>query len=146
MTKLQQDSIYRGIYEFDDPSGCLLACRVPHSGSADLYSGTAVIVRPNQCAFFIFKGKIADIFGEGTHSLETESVPLLTQLANWRFGGRNPLRCELWFFSSQVYTARRWGTMKPVLHNFPDMPSVPIRAYGNFNITIKDPNLSSTAP
>ena len=139
MNRHRQTSVFRGIYEFEDPGGCLLAARIPHIGSADLYSGTAIIVRPNQCALFLYKGKIADVLREGTHTVKTGNVPILTRLANWRFGFRSPLRCEIWFFSSQTYTARRWGTMKPVLHNFSGMNSVPIRAYGNYNIVLRDP-------
>ena len=136
---MYQSSVFRGIYEFEDPGGCLLATRIPHVGSADLYSGTAIIVRPNQCALFIYKGKIADILLEGTHIIKTGNVPILTRLAHWRFGFKSPLRCEIWFFSSQVYTSRRWGTIKPVLHNFSNVNSVPIRAYGNYNIILRDP-------
>ena len=138
MNRQRQSLFFRGIYEFEDPGGCLLAARIPHIGSADLYSGTAIIVRPNQCALFLYKGKIADILVEGTHNIQTGNVPILTRLANWRFGFKSPLRCEIWFFSNQAYTARRWGTIKPVLHNFSDMNSVPIRAYGNYNIVLKN--------
>ena len=139
MNKLHQQSVFRGIYEFEDPGGCLLAARIPHIGSADLYSGTAIIVRPNQCAIFIYKGKIADILLEGSHVIKTGNVPILTRLAHWRFGFKSPLRCEIWFFSSQIYPSRRWGTIKPVLHNFSNMNSIPIRAYGNYNIVLQDP-------
>ena len=139
MNRQHQKFVFRGIYEFEDPGGCLLAARIPHIGSADLYHGTAIVVRPNQCAIFLYKGKIADILMEGTHNIQTGNVPILTRLANWRFGFKSPLRCEIWFFSNQAYTARRWGTIKPVLYNFPNMSSVPIRAYGNYNIVLKDP-------
>ncbi|MEM7645946.1 MAG: SPFH domain-containing protein [Pseudomonadota bacterium] len=138
MKKNRQNSIFSGIYEFEDPSGSLMAAKVPHIGSADLYAGTAVIVRPNQQAVLIYKGEVTDILGEGTHEIETGNVPILTRLANWRFGFRSPLRCELWFFSTQIYTARRWGTYKPVLIDFEGMKSVPIRAFGNYNLYIKD--------
>lgn len=138
MSKSKQGSVFKGVYEFEDPGGCLLAARIPHIGSVDLYSGTAVLVRPNQRAFFIYKGEIADVLEEGVHTIKTENVPLLTRLANWRFGFKSPLRCELWFFSTQIYTARRWGTVKPVLHSFSGSTSVPIRSYGNCNIVLKD--------
>lgn len=137
----RQSGAFRGIYEFEDPSGCLIAAKIPPMGSADLYSGTALVVRPNQCAMFLYKGQIGDIFLQGTHSLKSENVPILTRLANWRFGFKSPLRCEIWFFSSQIFTARRWGTAKPVLVHFKetgDQP-VPIRAYGMFNLRLKDP-------
>lgn len=138
-TSQKQFSVFKGIYEFEDPSGTLIAARIPHSGTADLYKGTAVVVRANQCALFLYKGKIADVLPGGTHTVQTENLPVLTRLANWRFGLRSPLRCEIWFFSNTVYTARRWGTAQPVIHDFPDYRAVPIRAFGNFNIVPRDP-------
>jgi membrane protease subunit (stomatin/prohibitin family) len=135
-SKQQQSTLFRGIYEFEDPSGVLAAAKVPAVGSVDLYSGTAVIVRPNQTALFIYKGQIADILKPGTHSIQTENLPLLTKLANWKFGFQSPLRCELVFVSSQLFTSRRWGTPQPVLASFDGFGTVPIRAFGNFSVNI----------
>lgn len=139
-----QSTFFKGIYEFDDPSGTLLAGRVPAHGTAALYNGTAVVVKPNQCAIFIYKGQIADVFFAGTHMIKTETVPLLSALANWSFGFENPLLCELIFISGQSFTARRWGTPQPVLTKFQNYGVVPIRAFGNFNLAVKDPRLFYT--
>lgn len=102
-------SFFRGIYEFEDPSGVLVAAKVPATGSVDLYSGTAVIVRPNQCAIFCYKGKVADVLLAGTHMIETENVPILTQLSNWRFGFESPLRCELIFIAGNIFLSAQMG-------------------------------------
>ena len=134
-----QTTFFRGIYEFQDPSGALMAAKVPTTGSVDLYAGTAIIVRPNQSAIFSYKGQIADIFFAGTHQIQTENVPVLTRLANWRFGFESPLRCELIFVSGQMFTSRRWGTPQPVVANFADFGPVPIRAFGNFNVVVTNP-------
>ncbi len=134
----QQNGLFQGIYEFQDPSGTLLAARIPASGSVDLYDGTTLVVRPNQCAMFVHKGQVADILTQGTHTLRTENVPVLTRLANWRKGFQSPVRAEIWFFSGMVFTARRWGTAQPVLTNL-DAAPMPLRGYGNYNIFIRDP-------
>ena len=57
MGKNQQSVLFKGIFEFEDPSGVLLAAKIPANGSADLYSGTAIVVKANQCALFVYKGK-----------------------------------------------------------------------------------------
>lgn len=137
-TLKRQSGLFQGIYEFQDPSGTLLAARIPADGSLDLYDQTTVIVRPNQCVMVVYKGEIADILTQGTHTLKTENVPVLTKLANWRKGFQSPIRGELWFFSGSVYTARRWGTAQPVLAKL-DLGTLPIRGYGNYNVFIKDP-------
>lgn len=36
----KQGLITKGIYEYQDPSGTLLIAKIPHQGSADLFSGT----------------------------------------------------------------------------------------------------------
>lgn len=136
-----QSTFFKGIYEFEDPSGVLVAAKVPTAGSVDLYSGTALIVRPNQCAIFNYKGQVADVFFSGTHQIKTENMPILTKLANWKFGFESPLRCELIFVSGHMFTSRRWGTPQPVLASFDGFGSVPIRAFGNFNVTVSNPKI-----
>ncbi len=134
-----QSKFFKGIYQFEDPSGGLVAAKVPAAGSVDLYNGTALIVRPAQWALFIYQGQLTDIFGGGTHQIKTENVPILTRLANWRFGFESPLQCELIFISNHTFTARRWGTPQPVMANFKDYGAVPIRSFGNFNVSIFNP-------
>lgn len=140
-TGRKQSTFFRGIYDFEDPSGALVAAKVPAVGSVDLYSGTAVIVRPNQCAIFTYKGQIADVFFAGTHEVQTANLPILAKLSNWKFGFESPLRCELIFISGHAFTSRRWGTPQPVLSNFQGLGSIPIRAFGNFNVIVSNPKL-----
>lgn len=135
----QQGMIFKGIYEFEDPSGILLAAKSPIAGTADLYSGTTIIVKPNQTALFIYKGQIAEVLSSGNHQVKTENFPVLTRLANWQFDFESPLRCEIWFFSTSIFVGRRWGTSQPIICDFPGAQSVPIRAYGIYNIVLRDP-------
>ncbi len=139
MTPNSQSTFFRGIYEFEDPSGTLIAAKSPPGGSADLFDGSAIVVKPNQCAILIYKGEIADIMPAGTHIVKTENFPVVTRLANWKFGMESPLRCEIWFFSGNVFTARRWGTTQPVIANLGSLGPTPLRAYGNFNLVVTDP-------
>ena len=134
----EQGLIFKGIYSFEDPSGVLVAAKIPPAGTADLYSGTKIIIKANQSAIFIYKGQIAEILSEGTHAIKTENFPILTRLASWQFGFDSPLLCEIWFFSNAVFAGRRWGTTQPVIYDFPDYRAVPIRAYGIYNIKVKD--------
>lgn len=136
--KNQQSVLFKGIYEFEDPIGVLLASKVPPAGTADLYSGTKIIVKANQSALFIYKGQITEALSEGTHSIKTENFPILTRLASWQFGFESPLQAEIWFFSNAVFAARRWGTTQPIIYDFPEYPAVPIRAYGIYNIVVRD--------
>lgn len=130
----------RGIYEFEDPSGTMLAAKVPYVGSVDLYDGTIVVVRPNQHAIFVHKGQVADDLPPGTHSLKSENVPILTRLMNIKLGFKSPIRSELWFFARQIMTGRRWGTQSPVLWVPKGRSSaIPVRAFGQFSLRLRDP-------
>ena len=73
MAKRDQSLLFRGIYEFEDPSGSLLAAKTPAFGTADLYDGTAIVVKPNQCAILVYKGKIADVLTSGLHKVTTQN-------------------------------------------------------------------------
>ncbi len=135
-----QSLMFRGIYEFEDPSSSLFAAKIPATGTLDLYSDTVIVVKPNQGALFIYKGQIADRMNSGTFQITTQNVPLLTRLANWKFGFESPLRCELIFFAFQIFTSRRWGTTRPALVKFDNFDApIPIRAFGNFNVRLIDP-------
>lgn len=136
---MKQSDIFRGIYEFEDPSGGILAAKVPYQGSAALFDGTTVIVRPNQRAIFIYEGKITEILKPGTHRIKTENFPILTDLANWKFGFKSPLRCEIWFFSGNLHTSRKWGTKSPIMSDFENLGTIPIRAFGSYNVAAKNP-------
>jgi len=135
----EQGNIFKGIFEFEDPSGSLIASKFPITGTADLYSGTVIIVNPNQIALFIYKGQIAEVLPPGNHQVKTENFPILTRLANWQFDFESPLKCEIWYFSSSVFIGRRWGTTQPIICGFPGYPAVPIRGYGIYNVIVKDP-------
>ena len=134
----EQTGLFRGIYEFEDPAGTLLAAKSPVVGTADLFDGTAVVVKPNQTALLVYKGQIGDVLVPGTHIIKTENLPIISRLANWKFGFQNPLRCEIWFFARNVFPARRWGTPQPVVHDFEGTGPLSIRAYGNYSILIED--------
>lgn len=134
----QQSVLFKGVYEFEDHSGVLIAAKVPPIGTVDLYSGTKIIVKANQCALFIYKGQITEVLDQGVHSVKTENFPILTRLANWQFGFESPLQAEIWFFSNAVFAGRRWGTTQPMIYDFPGYPAVPIKAYGIYNIVVRD--------
>lgn len=134
----RQSILFKGIYQFENSSGVLIAAKIPPAGTADLYSGTRIIVKANQSALFIYKGQITEVLLEGAHSVKTENFPILTRLANWQFGFESPLQAEIWFFSNAVFSGRRWGTTQPIIYDFPEYPAVPIKAYGIYNIVVRD--------
>jgi membrane protease subunit (stomatin/prohibitin family) len=133
-----QGTFTRGIYQFEDHSGAVLAARVPARGAADLYNGTNVIVRPNQVAILVYKGEYADFLTSGLKILKTENTPVLTRLANFALGFQSPLLAEIWFFSLSNFNGRRWGTKQSVISSIQGKP-VPLKAFGTYSVRILNP-------
>ena len=68
----------------------------------NLSIGTQLIVNHSQEAIFLRGGAVCDIFGEGTHTLSTNNIPVLQKLINLPFGGRTPFTAEVYFVSKTV--------------------------------------------
>ena len=60
----------------------VLATRYPMA-DFEIQNGAQLTVRDSQMALFVNEGKAADAFGPGLHTLNTQTLPLLTNLKNW---------------------------------------------------------------
>jgi membrane protease subunit (stomatin/prohibitin family) len=48
----------------------------------EIQNGGKLVVTETQLALFVNEGKVADLFGPGTHTLTTQNLPILTNLQN----------------------------------------------------------------
>ena len=64
------------IVEWVDDSRHTLVWRFPRYHN-ELKHASQLIVRPGQEAIFVHQGKVADVFGPGTHRLVTKNLPVL---------------------------------------------------------------------
>ena len=55
--------------------------RFPFQDNEIQYGGS-LTVRESQAAVFVNEGKVADVFGPGMYKLTTQTLPVLTYLAN----------------------------------------------------------------
>mgnify|MGYP005795197335 FL=1 len=99
----------------------------------DVNGGSKIIVRPAQMAIFVHKGQIADIFGEGTHVLDTGILPILSALAGWKYGFRTPTSVDLYFVDLNQFTGMKWGTANPVILRDPVFGMVRVTGYGGYS-------------
>ena len=81
MDKLRAELI--DIIEWVDDSRHTLVWRFPRYQN-EIKHGAQLIVRPGQCAIFVLRGKLADVFGPGQVRLETGNLPVLATLAGWK--------------------------------------------------------------
>ncbi len=101
--------------------------------------GAKLVVREGQAAVFINEGQLADVFGPGTHTLQTANLPILATLKGWKYGFESPFKAEVYFVSTRQYTDQKWGTMNPVMLRDAEFGPVRIRAFGTYTMRVKDP-------
>ena len=108
--------------------------------SENLRLGTQVVVRPGQLAFFVKGGIILDEFSEGTTTITTGNIPLLTNLISLPFGGKTPFQSEVWFVNLINKLNNPWGTMRPIQLEDPKYGVVvSVRAFGQFGFRVANP-------
>ena len=93
---------------------------------------------------FVSEGKVADVFGPGTHTLTTQTLPVLTYLKSWDKLFESPFKSDVYFFSTRQQVDQRWGTPQPITIRDADFGAVRLRAFGNYSFRIADPKLFHT--
>jgi membrane protease subunit (stomatin/prohibitin family) len=108
--------------------------------SENLRLGTQLVVKPAQTAFFVKGGVILDEFKEGTVTLKSGNIPLLTKLISLPFGGDTPFQAEVWFVNLITKLNTPWGTARPIQLEDPKYGVVvPVRAFGQFGFRVAQP-------
>ena len=105
----------------------------------ELKLGTQVIVNESQEVVLFKNGKALDKLGPGRHTLDTDIIPLLRKIINIPSGGQSPFKAELWYINKTHSLTVKWGTPTPIQIQDPQYKIlVPVRAFGQFGITIDD--------
>lgn len=128
----------------------VLAWRFPMA-DMEIQNGAALTVRESQRAVFINEGTVADVFGPGSYTLTTKSLPVLTALKNWDKLFESPFKSDVYFFSLREQTEQKWGTAQPITLRDKEFGVVRLRANGIYSYVIKDiqpfwTKLSGTTP
>jgi membrane protease subunit (stomatin/prohibitin family) len=131
------------VIQWAEESDGTLAWRFPMAGM-EIQNGGQLVVRETQMAVFVNEGKVADVFGPGTHKLTTQTLPVLTYLKNWDKLFESPFKSDVYFFSTRQQLDQKWGTPQPITIRDADFGAVRLRAFGNYNFRIADPKLFHT--
>lgn len=130
------------IIEFLDDSGKEIVHRIPEAGSGEFRIGSQCIVRESQEAIFFRDGKAMDVLGPGRHTLTTQNIPLLAELAGLAFeGSGSPFRAEVYYVNKKTFTDMKWGTKEPIPFRDKELAMVRLRAFGNFSMKVEDSKL-----
>lgn len=115
----------------------VLAFRYPMADQ-EIQNGAQLVVRETQTAIFVDEGHLADVFGAGTYTLDTQTLPILTSLQNWDKAFQSPFKSDVYFFSNRLQLARKWGTASPVTLRDQEFGLIRLRGFGQYSYRIAD--------
>ncbi|MES2205944.1 MAG: SPFH domain-containing protein [Pseudomonadota bacterium] len=128
------------VIQWNEETEGVLAWRYPME-DFEIQNGGTLVVRESQCAIFVNEGQIADVFGPGTHTLTTQTLPILTNLKNWDKFFDSPFKSDVYFFSTRIQTGRKWGTAQPITIRDKDFDMIRLRAFGMYSYRLADAKL-----
>jgi membrane protease subunit (stomatin/prohibitin family) len=125
------------VIDWVEPEGGILAYRYPMQ-DREIQNGGKLTVRESQRAVFVNEGQVADSFGPGLYTLNTQTLPILTYLKNWDKKFQSPFKSDVYFFSSRIQTDQHWGTQNPITIRDKEFGAIRLRAFGIYSYHIKD--------
>jgi membrane protease subunit (stomatin/prohibitin family) len=126
------------VIQWTEPGDGILAYRYPMQ-DMEIQNGGQLTVRESQMAAFVNEGRIADIFQPGLYTLNTQTLPILTNLMNWDKAFQSPFKSDVYFFSNRLQVNQRWGTPNPITIRDKEFGAVRLRAFGIYSYRLSDP-------
>jgi membrane protease subunit (stomatin/prohibitin family) len=125
------------VIEWVEPEEGILAYRFPMQ-DREIQNGGKLTVRDSQAAVFVNEGKVADAFGPGLYTLNTQTLPILTYLKNWDKAFKSPFKSDVYFFSARIQTDQHWGTQNPITIRDKEFGAIRIRGFGIYSYHLSD--------
>jgi membrane protease subunit (stomatin/prohibitin family) len=126
------------VIDWTEPEEGILAYRFPMQ-DREIQNGGKLTVRDSQFAVFVNEGKVADAFGPGLYTLNTQTLPILTYLRNWDKAFKSPFKSDVYFFSARIQTDQHWGTQNPITIRDKEFGAVRLRGFGIYSYHVSEP-------
>lgn len=126
------------VLQWTESEDGVLAYRYPMQ-DMEIQNGGQLTVRESQMAAFVNEGTIADIFQPGLYTLNTQTLPILTNLQNWDKAFQSPFKSDVYFFSTRLQVNQRWGTPNAITIRDKEFGAVRLRAFGIYSYRLSDP-------
>ena len=126
------------VLQWTESEDGVLAYRYPMQ-DMEIQNGGKLTVRESQMAAFVNEGRIADVFSPGLYTLNTHTLPLLTNLMNWDKKFESPFKSDVYFFSTRLQVNQHWGTPNPVTIRDKEFGAIRLRGFGIYSYRISDP-------
>lgn len=135
-------ALFRTNIEWSDSSNNTLVYKYPFKKSGkEVNNKSTLTVRESQCAVFVYKGQVADVFGPGLYDLKTEILPILTKLAAWKYAFETPITLDVYFVNTKQFTDVKWGTQNPIMMRDPEFGVIRVRGFGAFAFKVDEPTV-----
>src|SRR3989475_5300702 len=131
------------VIQWTESEDGVLAYRYPMQ-DMEVHKRGQLTVRESQMAAFVNEGRVADVFAPGLYTLNTHTLPLLTNLMNWDKAFQSPFKSDVYFFSTRLQVNQRWGTPNPVTIRDKDFGMVRLRGFGIYSHRLSDPRTFHT--
>jgi membrane protease subunit (stomatin/prohibitin family) len=123
-----------------EPDQGTLAWRFPMM-DMEIQNGAKLTVRESQMAAMVNEGRFADIYGPGLYTLNTQNMPILTNLMNWDKKFESPFKSDVYFFSTRSQLNQKWGTANPLTIRDKEFGAVRVRGNGVYSWHLQDPKM-----
>ncbi len=127
------------VVEWEDSTKDTIVYRYPLTDRDELMTCSTLVVRESQCAIFMHKGQIADVFGPGTYKLTTENIPFLTKILSLPNGFESRIKAEIYYVNTKQFIGQKWGTQNPIMMRDAEFGNVRIRGFGVYAFKVEEP-------
>ncbi len=126
------------VIEWEDKTKDTIVYKYPLTNRDEIMNSSTLVVRPSQCAVFVHKGQIADVFAPGSYKLSTENIPFLTKMLSLPTGFNSPIKAEVYFVNTKQFTGQKWGTQNPIMMRDADFGNIRLRGFGVYSFKVED--------
>lgn len=138
MLKQQASAQFLDLLEWLEDGGKTVVWRFPVFNQA-ITDRSRLVVREGQAAVFVSEGRLSDVFGPGSYTLDTKNTPIMSFFTTIAYQFQYPYKGDVYFVSTRQFLDNAWGTPNPILMRDPEFGPVRVRGFGNYAFRITDP-------
>ena len=138
MLKQHAGAQFMEVIDWTDDTNDTIVFRYPTFNQA-ITDNSKLVVREGQAAVFVSEGKLSEVFGPGTYSLDTRNAPMMRFFQSIMYKLEEPYKGDIYFVDTTQFREKPWGTPRPITVRDAEFGMVRLRAFGIYSFRITDP-------
>ncbi|MBT3217526.1 MAG: antifreeze protein [Proteobacteria bacterium] len=126
------------VIEWLDDTNDTIVWRFPVFNQA-ITDNSKLVVREGQAGLFQSEGKLSEVFGPGTYTLDTRNTPVVAFFQSIAYALNYPYKGDVYFISTRQFTDNGWGTQRPFMMRDAEFGPVRVRGFGVYSYRITNP-------